>query len=468
MRILKLFLFSVLLWVPAAHAQLPFEVSDALKKAGVPLDSVAVFVQRVDAPQAILQHQTDQALNPASTMKLLTTYAGLDLLGPAYRWRTEVYTDGKLNNDVLEGNLILKGYGDPNLMAEDFWRMLNALRQAGVKDIRGDLVLDRSYFSTTSMDAGAFDGEPYRAYNAKPSALFVNLNSTSFRLTADMQQVSIMPEPDLPEIKIINQLKVSTAQCGDWKSKLRYVVTPQDNVVTVMLVGEYAANCGEKYLDLSLFEDATYTYNLFRKIWQQLGGSLQGNLRLAVTPINAVKLMQQDSLTLADVIRRINKYSNNLMARQLFLTIAAEHEGMPATEANGDKAIRTWLAGKGMNFPELVIENGAGLSRVERISAQHLGELLINAYASPVMPELMSSFPIFAVDGTAERQSKTSFVQGRAHLKTGSLNGVRSVAGYVLDQAGKRWAVVFMVNHQRAGLTKEAQDALLDWVYQQQ
>jgi D-alanyl-D-alanine carboxypeptidase/D-alanyl-D-alanine-endopeptidase (penicillin-binding protein 4) len=283
-----------------------------------------------------------------------------------------------------------------------------------------------------------------------------------------MQQVSIRPEPDLPEIKIINQLKVSTAQCGDWKSRLRYVVTPQDKVVSVMFAGEYAADCGEKYLDLSLFEDATYTYNLFRKIWQQLDGSLQGNLRLAATPVNAVKLMQQDSLTLADVIRRINKYSNNLMARQLLMTIAAEREGMPATEANGDKAIRTWLASKGMNFPELVIENGAGLSRVERISAQHLGELLINAYASPVMSELMSSLPILAVDGTVERRSKSSLVQGRAHLKTGSLNGVRAVAGYVLDQTGKRWAVVFMVNHQRAGLSKAAQDALLDWVYQQQ
>lgn len=458
----------MVLWAPAVNAQLPLEVSEALKKAGVPQDSVAVFVQRVDAPQAIIQHQANLALNPASTMKLLTTYAGLDLLGPAYRWRTEVYTDGKLNNGVLEGNLIIKGYGDPSLMAEDFWRMLNDLRQAGVKDIRGDLVLDRSYFSGASMDAGAFDGEPYRAYNAKPSAFFVNLNSTSFRLAADTQQVNIRLEPDLPEIKIINQLKVSKAPCGDWKSRLRYVVTPQDNVVSVMFAGEYAADCGEKYLDLSLFEDTVYTYNLFRKIWQQLGGSLQGSLRLAATPVNAVKLMQQDSLTLADVIRRINKYSNNLMARQLFLTIAAEREGAPATEVNGDKAIRTWLAGKGMNFPELVIENGAGLSRVERISAQHLGELLINAYASPVMSELMSSLPILAVDGTTERRSKSSVTQGRAHLKTGSLNGVRSEAGYVLDQAGKRWVVVFMVNHQRAGLTKTAQDALLDWVYLQQ
>ncbi len=468
MKILKSLLVFLLLWASIAHAQLPVEVSEALKKAGVPQENVSVFVQRVDAPQALIQHQASQSLNPASTMKLLTTYAGLDLLGPAYRWRTEVYTDGKLNDGVLEGNLILKGYGDPNLMAEDFWHMLNEIRQAGIKDIHGDLVLDRNYFSAAMTDAGAFDGEPYRAYNAKPSALLVNLNSTSFHLMGDMRQMNIRPEPDLPEIKIINQVKVNAGPCGDWKNKLRYAIAPQDNMATVTFTGEYAASCGEKYLELSLFEDSAYTYHLFRKLWQQLGGTLQGSLQLAATPVNATRLMQQDSSTLADIIRRINKYSNNLMARQLFLTIAAEREGAPATEGNGDRAIRSWLASRGLNFPELVLENGAGLSRVERISAQHLGALLMDAYASPVMPELMSSLPIFAVDGTTERRSKTNLAQGRAHLKTGSLDGARAMAGYLLDQSGKRWIVVFMVNHPRAGLTKAAQDALLDWVYQQQ
>ena len=466
-----------LLCTSVACAKLPDAVSHALQQENLSADSVSVFVQRVDASQPLISHHAERALSPASVMKLLMTYAGLELLGPAYRWRTEIYTDGTLSNGgVLNGNLIIKGYGDPDLMAEDFWRMLGNLRQAGVREIRGDLVLDSSYFAESHKDAGAFDGEPYRAYNALPNALLLNLKSTSFRLqptpasekaTATAQSVSIWAEPDLPEIKIINHLRLAQTDCGDWKSRLSYDVQRQGNAVTVTFNGSYAVDCAEKYLELSLFDDAGYTYNLFRKLWGQLGGSFEGGLQAAPVAGSAVMLMQQDGQTLSDVVRRINKYSNNLMARQLLLTIAAERVALPGTEQNGAKAISSWLESKGLNFPELVIENGAGLSRVERISAQHLGALLLAAYASPVMPELMSSLPILAVDGTAMRRLKDSPMQGRAHLKTGSLDGVRSVAGYVLDQKSRRWVVVFMINNARAANSRAAQDALLDWVYQQ-
>lgn len=452
-----------------AASGLPVTVSQALQAAGVSLDGVAVFAQRVDASQAAISHQANMAMNPASTMKLLTTYAGLELLGPAYRWHNEIYTDGTLNNGVLEGSLYLKGYGDPNLMAEDFWRMLNNLRQLGVKDIRGDLVVDRSYFAAKNDHPGAFDEEPYRAYNAMPSATFVNLKSTSFRFEAGVQQVNIRPDPDLPEIKVTNQLKLVQSECNDWRSHLDYKVNKQKaKQVEVVFSGTFSASCGEKYLDLSLFDDATYVYHLFRKIWLQTGGSLQGGLKLANVPPTATRLMTQDSITLSDIVRRINKYSNNLMARQLLLTIGAEREGAPATEAKGDKAVRGWLTGKNMKFPELVVENGAGLSRRERISAQHLGDLLLAAYASPVMPELMSSMPVLGVDGTTERRAKESAMRGRAHLKTGSLDGVRAVAGYVLDAKGRRWVAVFIVNHSKAAMSKLAQDAFLNWVYQQE
>jgi D-alanyl-D-alanine carboxypeptidase/D-alanyl-D-alanine-endopeptidase (penicillin-binding protein 4) len=446
-------------------------VVKALQNEGLPANSVSVFVQRVDATQPLISFQADKPLNPASTMKLVTTYAGLELLGPAYRWKTEVYADGSLVSGVLHGNLVLKGYGDPSFMAEDLWRLLNSLRQSGLKDIQGNLLLDNSYFAANNTDAGAFDNEPYRAYNALPSATMVNLKSTSFHFLLQNQsanqQVEIRAEPDLPEIRIINQLKLTQGECGDWKNRLSYQVKAEGNNTTVIFTGSYAASCEEKYLELSLFEDSAYTFNLFRKIWQQLGGSIQGGVAQAVTPSTAFKIMEQTGLPMADVVRRINKYSNNLMARQLLLSIAAERVAPPATEANGDKAIRSWLADKGQSFPELVIENGAGLSRVARVSTQHLGLLLLDAYASPVMPELMSSLPILSVDGTTSRRLKDTAMQGRAHLKTGSLDAVRSVAGYVLDQKGRRWVVVFMSNHPNAGASRAAQDALLEWVYTQ-
>ncbi|HZV99321.1 MAG TPA: D-alanyl-D-alanine carboxypeptidase/D-alanyl-D-alanine-endopeptidase [Methylophilaceae bacterium] len=484
-RLLNILPVFTLLAAASAQAALPEAVSHALQKEGLPLNSVAMYVQRLDqAPSQpqVVSHQADQPLNPASVMKLVTTYAGLELLGPAYRWRTEIYHDGSLSNGVLNGNLYIKGYGAPDLMLENFWLMLSRLRQAGVREIRDDLVLDSSYFSSQAGDSSAFDGEPYRAYNVLPGALLVNLKASSFRFQADEQEVTVSQEPALPEIKIINRLKLAQSDCGDWKKQLEYEVSRPDasgfeisgsgkaagnSQATVSFHGTYAASCGEKFLELSVLDNASYTLGLFRQIWQQLGGSLHGELKLAEKPASATLLLEQQSWPLSDVVRRINKYSNNLMARQLLLTIATEKVGVPGTEAGGAQALRAWLADKGMDFPELVIENGAGLSRAERISARHLGELLAHAYASPVMPELMSSLPILSVDGTAEHRLKNSTAQGRAHLKTGSLEGVRSIAGYVLDRNGRRWAVVFMVNHPRAGASRAAQDALLQWIYEQ-
>jgi serine-type D-Ala-D-Ala carboxypeptidase/endopeptidase (penicillin-binding protein 4) len=462
-----LLVFAGLIASFPSYAALPLPVEQALQKEAVPLDAVSVYARQLDSHAPFIEHNADRSLNPASTMKLLTTYAALDLLGPAYRWRTEVYRDGEMRDGVLTGNLLIKGYGNPELMQADMWRMLSDLRQTGLRDVRGSLVLDDTYFSPDNLDAGQFDNEPYRAYNAIPNALTSNLNSTSFKFYGDGQQAVVRASPELPEITIINQLKLSQAACGDWRSQLNYEIQNKGNEATVTFSGIYPTSCGEKYLDLTLFSHARYTYHLFRQIWQQLGGSISDGFRLAEVPPQAVRLIEHQSQPLADVVRRINKYSNNLMTRQLLLTIAAERGGLPGNEAKGAKAIKLWLASKGMVFPELVIENGSGLSRNERISAQHLGELLVHGYSSPLMPELMSSLPLLAVDGTVMRRLNGSPIRGRAHLKTGSLNGVRSVAGYVLDEQGRRWVVVFIANHSLAAATKSAQDALLEWLYHQ-
>lgn len=477
----KLFFILCLGVHQLAHAELlrnelPGTVRTALQKIGIPADSVSVYVQALaDQPakssQPLLAHQSTASLNPASTMKLLTSYASLALLGPSYRWKTEVYTDGSLHNSVLDGNLYLKGYGDPNLMTVDFWRLLNSLRQLGIREIKGDLIVDNSYFDIKAQSLASFDGDAARAYNAMPSALAINLKASSFRFDSDASHVNITPEPNLPEIKVNNLLKVGNADCPNWRNTLRYEVKQTDDTAVVTFSGVYAPNCSEKYLELLALDENNYTLHLFRKLWLELGGSFNGKLRTQNVPNsmpnNAIKVMQQDSRTLAQILPDINKWSNNPMARQLLLTIAAEKMGAPATEANGALVVSRWLNTLGLNFNELVIDNGSGLSRIERISAQHMGELLVSAYFSPVMPELMSSLPILAVDGTMLKRMKDSPLQGRAHLKTGTINGVFTLAGYMLGQHGKRYVVVFMVNHAKVALTKPAQDALLEWVYLQ-
>lgn len=458
----------LLMLVASCHAQaeLPATVADALKKAGVPQQNVAIYVQAVEDKTPILSHNAELAMNPASVMKVVTTNAALDLLTPAYRWKTEIYRDGQLVNWVLQGNLIIKGYGDPSFKAQDFWRLLISLRQAGVKKISGDLIIDKRYFAASANNVN-FDTEKWRAYNAQPSAFLVNGRNTSFKFTAGDDAVNITQEFELPEVVIVNKMKRVQGACGDWRSRMAYDVQPDDDKVVVKFSGSYATECGERFLELSLFEDEKYAFFTFKKLWRELGGEFNGALKLQETPVGAVKVLEQLSEPLGSIVRDVNKWSNNVMARHLLLTMGAEKAGAPATEAKGIATVQSWLAANGLKFNELVIENGSGLSRIERISAEHLGQLLLRAYSSPVMPEMMASLPILALDGTTRQRLKDSQSNGRAHLKTGSLNGVSAIAGYVLDANGHRHVLVMLVNHVNAAASKAAQDALIEWVHQQ-
>ena len=450
-----------------AHAALPAPVGELLRKNGIPAENASVYVQRVDQPTPLVDHQSGQPMKTASTMKLLSTYAGLELLGPAYRWRTGIYHDGRLENGVLHGNLVVQGRGDPYLLVADMRAMLEDLKLAGVDEIRGDIVFDTHYFARRFHDAAEFDGKPHAPYNATPSALAVNIKSTSFYFRPEGNKLTIEADPALPEIRIRDEMNLARGECGDWKSNVRFVVEPQTDGVAVIFKGQYPVACGSKTLELNVLEDGPYAYGLFRSSWLSLGGKLQGGWRYGALPENAQHLVTHDSQPLSEIIRTINKYSNNLMVRQLFLTIAAERVASPATEADGIYAIRAWLASKGLHFPELVLENGSGLSRDEQITARHMADFLRVAYVSPVMPEYLSALPIPSVDGTMANRLRNSSARGSAHLKTGTINGVSALAGYVHDRKGRRWVTVIMVNDPKATASRMAQDALIDWVYQQ-
>jgi D-alanyl-D-alanine carboxypeptidase/D-alanyl-D-alanine-endopeptidase (penicillin-binding protein 4) len=468
MQLIRLFLLLAMTVLSTfAQAQLPSKVADALKSAGIPQASVAIYVQPVDVATPSITHNADNSLNPASVMKLVTTYAALDLLTPAYRWKTEVYSDGSLENGVLNGNLIIKGYGDPSFKAQEFWRLLMSLQQVGINEIKGDLVIDKSHFASNVGNAKPFDNEAWRAYNAGPSAFVVNGRSTSFKFIATASGINISQEFAVPEIQIINHVKLSNADCGDWRSRFGYTVIKTAHSSIITFSGTFSPECGERYLELSLLDDDQYAFYTFKKLWRELGGVFNGSLKIQEVPIDAPKLLERASEPLGYVVRDINKWSNNLMARQLLLTLAAEKIGLPATEAKGMAAIKAWLAQKNLKFDELVVENGSGLSRTERVSAVHLGQLLVSAYQSAIMPEFMASFAIAGLDGTAQKRLNGTHLEGRAHLKTGSIDGVSTIAGYVLDSQNRRHVLVMLVNDKKAGASRIAQDALINCVYQE-
>lgn len=447
---------------------LPAPIARALKQADIPEQSVGLWVQEVTADAPILYYHADRSFNPASTIKLVTTYAGLELLGPAYTWRTNAYYTGRLEGDVLHGDLILKGFGDPKLTLESFLQLLRELRQRGIREIRGDLMLDRSFFPAPAHAPGDFDGRATRPYNVGPDPLLVNFKAIRITLIPESQtqSVKIIADPKPPQVELVNQLTLDSADCGEWRERLGEEAEDRGGHAVVVFRGAYSVECGEQSYRLSVLRSPEYAYGIFRQLWEELGGSFRGGLREGTVPLDAVLLAQRESSSLAEAVRDINKFSNNVMARQLYLTLGAE-SGL-GTQDSAFARLKLWLKQKELVFPELVMDNGSGLSRASRISVAHLGALLIAAYRSPIMPEFISSLPLVALDGTMKNRLNALPVAGKAHIKTGSLEGARAIAGYVLDHNGRRLAVVFMVNHPRAANARLVEDAILRWVYERQ
>lgn len=452
-----------------AQDAFPRPVAQALAAAKIPVAGAVAVVQEVGGSRASLSVNPDSPMNPASVMKLVTTYAALELLGPAYRWKTEAYASAPLREGVLEGDLVLKGYGDPKLDLEAFWILLRALRGKGLQTIRGDLVLDRSHFERAPGDAGRFDGDPFRPYNVLPDALLVNFKSLRFAFAPEPERgtVRLYVEPRPPALDVVNVLKLAEGACPEG-SAFREMLRPSFDPARQRAIfsGQYRTSCGDKDLNVALLEPNDHVAGITRQLWAEMGGTWGGAAREGPVPPDARLLHAMESAALAEIVRDTNKFSNNVMARHLFLTLGAEGAGAPANSDKAATAIKAWIARKRIPVPGLSMENGSGLSRSERISAGGLASLLQAAWRSPVMPEFIASLPVAAVDGTMRRRMKGEGVAGQAHIKTGLLTDARAMAGYVLDRGGRRHVVVMIVNHASAHEAQPAMDALLRWVYE--
>lgn len=448
----------------ATAAELPDTFTKALRYAGIPLGNVAVMVQPLDASEAVLSHNAASALNPASVMKLVTSFAALHQLGPAYTWTTSLWADGPVNDGTLAGNLIIKGTGDPGLTLERLWLLQRALRARGIQHVQGNLVLDVGHFDLPQTDPGAFDGEPLAPYNAVPGALIANFNTLGFRLTPEGNQVRITPDVALPGVALVSNMALDdTARCGGAKESVTPAVSDSTELA-VVIGGRYIRHCGEQRLTLNLFDPATTFGLVFRGLWAESGGSVNGATVLGQAPATE-PLLTFRSTPLAETLTQLNKFSNNVMTRNLFLTLGTEKYGAPATLEKGERAVRELLTQRGVSTGKLVLQNGAGLSRIERISAAALTQMLRAAYRSPLFSEFESSLPLLSVDGTLKRRFNGSALAGNAHLKTGTLRDVSALAGYVYTVNGERVSFVMLVNHANARQSEAAQRALLEWVY---
>ena len=470
-------LFCAALWAsaaaPATAQPLPPEVQAALAQARVPQDAVSMLVVQADglaAPR--LSHQTGLPMNPASVMKLVTTYAALDVLGPAFTWRTPVWLDGPVVGGVLKGNLVIQGQGDPKLVLERLWLLLRRVQGLGVHRIAGNIVLDQHAFAVPPSNPGEFDGEPLRPYNATPDALLLNFKAVVMTFTPEPNGTTarVQIDPPLAGVQLPTQVPLSKGGvCNDYRAALKADFSEPQRI---RFAGSYPFACGEKVWPVAYADPASYNARAMAGLWRSMGGQLDGDVVSGVAA-TAPPSFELASPSLMEVIRDINKFSNNVMAQQLFLTLGLPARGavdpsgvsvLPssnvATPESAREAVRQWWQRRISATDVPVIDNGSGLSRQTRISAKQLGQLLQVAYASPLMPELMSSLPIVGVDGTLKRSRAGN---ASAHLKTGSLREVTALAGYVHGASGKRYVLVAMANHPNASAVRPAMDALIDW-----
>ncbi len=463
-------LFGATLAASALAAELPAGTRAVLEREAVSQSSVSIVVRDVANGNGLLELNGSASRPPASTMKVLPTWAALDLLGPAYSWKTRAWSDVPVVKGVLKGNLYLQGGGDPLLTIERWWRFANDLRQTGLRVIEGDIVVDQTRFSALDERPEDFDGKFWRTYNVLPDAMLVNWQASDFtiRPSDDGGGIDIAIQPFPEGLVVENRVKLASGRCAGKNSRVAYTIEPK-NPERVIATGRIATSCGPQTQRLAIMEPAQYAFGTFVTLWRQLGGQFRGGMLRAPTPPAARLLLTHESEPLSEIVRVTNKYSSNMMARSLVLALAAEMSGTPATTAAGEAVIQGWLKTRGLDFPELVIGNGSGLSREARMSADSMARLLVGARQSRFAPEFLTSLSLGGLDGTLEKRFANVDDPSRVRMKTGTLKDVSCIAGYVTGKSGRTYAVVVFVNHPGAqnGIGETVQASVVDWVLKQ-
>ena len=463
-------ILGLLLLARPALAALPPALEQALRATTLPSSAVSLLVRDVASPTPLVALNLEVPRNPASTVKLITTFVALDALGPLHRWSTEVYLLGPLNDGVLQGDLLLRGRGDPYLIEQELWRFAGELRRLGLREITGRLLIDDSYFAPAPRTADAFDNQPLRLYNVPPNAAMVNFKAFTFHFAPakNGRDVTITADPALPNLIIDNQLHQSTGPCHGILAHVKMAVLDPVIANPVVFSGDYPHACGEQTLPRTALTPEAYTYGLFKNLWAQWGGTLAGGVARGLRPVGQKPYYVGYSAPLAEVIRPLNKWSNNVMADALLYALADRAHAPPLQPQDGVREIERWLTEQGISTQGLVMENGSGLSRQTRVTASTLGGLLGHAWTSPWMPEYLASLALVGMDGTARKHFRHAPETGRMHLKTGHLDNVAAVAGYVLARSGHTYVVTLLMNHPTVnqGGGNAFMDAVLKWTFQ--
>ncbi|MBH9576551.1 D-alanyl-D-alanine carboxypeptidase/D-alanyl-D-alanine endopeptidase [Inhella proteolytica] len=455
---------------------MPDPLQTALQAQGLPADSLALLLEPVGQAAPVLALQAQRAMAPGSTMKLVTAAVALERLGPNARAATELRATTPPDADgVLHGPLYVRGGGEADLGYAELHQLLRELREQGVRELRGGVVLDRSLFQPERPDQGLppFDDTPEFPYNVIPDAL--QLAGSLQRLELQSSAQGVMQgrlSPVLPGIELdLSGLRPAARACADWEDgwQAPQVVREADDRQRVRLQGEFPPKCRVSQA-LQLVDRQVLWERALRQFWAELGGQwgAHAEVQAGRTPPDSLLLARHLERPLAELLRGLMKRSDNAQTRLLYqrLGAAVARPGEPTLSAAG-RAVQTWFAERGIPVEGLVMDNGSGLSRSERISARQMADLLQTVWREQRhLPEFLNTLPVAGEDGTLSRRLKHGPAQGRARLKTGTLRDVVGLAGYLWDRAGRPWVLVAWINHDSPDLPQRGRavlDAVAEW-----
>ncbi|HEY9128769.1 MAG TPA: D-alanyl-D-alanine carboxypeptidase/D-alanyl-D-alanine-endopeptidase [Sulfurovum sp.] len=457
----RLFVYFILsIWLYA----LPGAINEQIRKSGIPQKDISIYIKEAGKNgRVIASLNPDASRTPASVIKVLSTYASLLKLGFDYRWPTKFYTTGKLKNGILHGDLFVKGFGDPTLNAGHLEEIISEIRAKGIRQIRGDIVIDRTYFQVGDQDNSGFDQYTYSAYNAMPDAMMFNERVVTVCVMPKENRV-VKKHAD-ESYKVVNQLERVNAACKGPYSWPRVKIDKSNVTPTVFLSGKISKHCGKRNICQVITKPYKSFYYALKDSLIKRGIAVKGGFKLQKIPSNAKELFTHYSDTLEEIISETAKESNNLYARHLMLYAGAKLYGGPATMQKGRDAIRYILDSRGaLGKGVLKIDNGSGLSRTSKMSAKILADVYDHSYDN-YGKRWMDTLSIAGVDGTIKRRFRYSAVKKRAWMKTGTLKNVKNIGGYVQNRAGKLYTVVILVEGARARYyASKLQDDIITWL----
>ena len=446
----------------SVFSEVPPEYKKIISSYKVSNNSFTLVIKNLtNKSEPLITHNEKIFFNPASLAKIVSTFIALEVLGPQFSWQSDFYHNGTINGDTLNGDLIFKGRGDATFSINNLENSIRKIQRKGLKKINGNLILDMSYFGLDSKEK-TFDNDPMRAYNALPTPVVIQSNTMNFIFTTKDSNLDIESNPDIEYVTIKNNIKITNNRCIDWKSKLNYRTKKENSKIKVIFSGKYSRKCGTKSINLSVLDDNKYFYNIFKDRWNANGGDFSGDLDVTFIKGTDWKVLHSHiSKPLSEVIRDTNKYSLNLLARNTMLTVLAEDSDLLVLESSVNKYVQKWLKKNNLPYKGLFFENGAGLSRNSVLTSEQLLLLMEKIYYDPLMPEMLSSFPISGVDGTLKRRMNYSSFKKSAHFKTGSMKNVNAIAGFLLDKNKEMKIFIFIMNDLAAKDSHRLQEALI-------